>query len=69
MESLRIVGILLQPYMPTKMSQLLDILGVEETRRTFEFAVIGADDSYGVTQSSPKTEFSDTLFPPLPQED
>lgn len=69
METLRIVGILLQPYMPSKMSQLLDKLGVEKTRRTFEFAVIGADDSYGAAQSPPGTTAWDSLFPPLPQED
>ncbi|KZO92529.1 hypothetical protein CALVIDRAFT_520038 [Calocera viscosa TUFC12733] len=40
-ESLRIVGILLQPFMPTKASQLLDSL--KATRRDFEAAKVGAE--------------------------
>jgi len=36
-ESLRIVGIVLQPYMPNKARQLLDQLGVQPHKRTFAF--------------------------------
>ncbi|GAA5877533.1 hypothetical protein JCM8547_000181 [Rhodosporidiobolus lusitaniae] len=40
-ESLRLVGILLQPFMPTKAKQLLDSLGVPEGRRRWVDAVVG----------------------------
>jgi methionyl-tRNA synthetase len=68
-ESLRIVGILLQSYMPSKMSQLLDMLGVDEARRTFDYAVVGADDSYGDPKLPLGRNGWDSLFPPLPVED
>jgi methionyl-tRNA synthetase len=47
-ESLRIAGILLQPIMPAKMTELLDSLGVSKEQRTFQHAALGADDSYGI---------------------
>ncbi len=59
-ESLRIVGILLQPFMPTKAAELLDALGVSEENRAFEHARLGADFEYG----EPKTKVR-ALFPPL----
>ncbi|BGP14022.1 hypothetical protein JCM10213_005607 [Rhodosporidiobolus nylandii] len=40
-ESLRLVGILLQPFMPEKAAQLLDMLGVPAERRRWEDAVLG----------------------------
>ena len=46
-ESLRICGILLQPFMPAKMSQLLDTLGVSEDRRMLIDTKVGADQDYG----------------------
>lgn len=63
-ESLRICGILLQPYMPTKMKQLLDILGVANDARMYANASIGTDKDYGVPKHEivPRTE---VLFPPL----
>ncbi|KFZ08640.1 hypothetical protein V502_09243, partial [Pseudogymnoascus sp. VKM F-4520 (FW-2644)] len=42
-EALRISGILLQPYMPTKAQQILDMLGVQEGKRGFKDAVVGGD--------------------------
>ena len=61
-ESLRICGILLQPYMPTKMKQLLDTLGVADDARMYEHANIGMDRNYG----EPKTGMKDeVLFPSL----
>jgi methionyl-tRNA synthetase len=45
-ESLRIIGILLQPYIPSKMKHLLDILGVADDARTFEHAIT-PDVDYG----------------------
>lgn len=65
-ETLRICGILLQPYMPEKAAKLLDMLGVDGGRRTFDDAVYGADADYGTS----KIELGrggpgGTLFPPL----
>lgn len=63
-ESLRICGILLQPYMPAKMAQLLDMLGVAEDARMWANASLGADQDYG----EPKYEIgkgTQVLFPPL----
>ena len=63
-ESLRICGILLQPYMPAKMKQLLDMLGVAEDARMYENADLGEDQDYG----QPDYEIgkdTEVLFPPL----
>jgi methionyl-tRNA synthetase len=59
-ETLRISGILLQPFMPDKAAMLLDTLGVKEERRTWECAELGADDEYGTSKHHEKV-----LFPPL----
>ncbi|KAI9046532.1 hypothetical protein LZ554_009279 [Drepanopeziza brunnea f. sp. 'monogermtubi'] len=67
-EAIRIVGILLQPYMPTKAAQLLDMIGVDVSRRTFSDASFGADDSYGIAIIPPGRCAWDSLFPPLPVE-
>jgi methionyl-tRNA synthetase len=67
-ESIRIVGILLQPYMPIKASQLLDMLGVDESKRTFDHAKIGADGTYGQAKLPLGSTSWDALFPPLPVE-
>ena len=40
-ETLRICGILLQPFMPTKAAALLDALKVEENERTLAHAELG----------------------------
>ncbi|KAF6232018.1 hypothetical protein HO173_009855 [Letharia columbiana] len=63
-ESLRICGILLQPYMPAKMKQLLDMLGVAGDARMWVDADLGKDQDYG----EPKDEIgkeTEMLFPPL----
>lgn len=63
-ESLRICGILLQPYMPAKMKQLLDMLGVAEDARMYSNANLGNDQDYG----EPKYDIgkdTEVLFPPL----
>lgn len=63
-ESLRICGILLQPYMPAKMKQLLDMLGVAENARLYVNAGLGMDQDYG----EPKYEIgkgTEVLFPSL----
>ena len=66
-ESLRICGILLQPYMPLKMKSLLDMLGVEPGRRLFANAILGADDTYGTPLPgvSLGQGLEGVLFPPL----
>ncbi|KAF7863913.1 hypothetical protein EAF04_006878 [Stromatinia cepivora] len=64
-EAIRIVGILLQPYMPEKASLLLDMIGVIPERRTYEHATLGADPSYGDAQIPLGRCAWDALFPPL----
>ncbi|WEW61303.1 methionyl-tRNA synthetase [Emydomyces testavorans] len=66
-ESLRITGILLQPFMPEKAGRLLDMLGVARTpeKRNFEAATFGADKDYGVPLVELKKGIEGTLFPPL----
>ena len=66
-ETLRITSILLQPYMPARAADALDRLGVRADRRTFEFAVRGADGEYGMSAARPEGKGSEgSLFPPLP---
>ncbi|KAL8403989.1 hypothetical protein RB594_009024 [Gaeumannomyces avenae] len=65
-EALRISGILLQPFMPTKAAELLDILGVHETRRTWAYTNVGADSEYGAPFRHPGGGAFEGLFPPLP---
>jgi methionyl-tRNA synthetase len=65
-EATRIVGILLQPYIPAKAAQLLDMLGVDESKRTFDDARFGADYDYGVPKDALGRDAWDGLFPPLP---
>ncbi|KAI8630176.1 tRNA synthetases class I (M)-domain-containing protein [Xylariaceae sp. FL1651] len=68
-ESLRIVGILLQPFIPEKSSELLDRLGVSPERRAFNDAILYADDSYGTPLVPLGTGAQSSVFPPLPVED
>jgi methionyl-tRNA synthetase len=51
--------------MPSKASQLLDIIGVDESRRTFDDALLGADGTYGIRKVSAGKDAWDSLFPPL----
>ncbi|KAL5359208.1 tRNA synthetases class I (M)-domain-containing protein [Aspergillus floccosus] len=46
-ESLRIGGILLQPFMPTKSKELLDLLRVDLSKRTLSDTAFGSDLEYG----------------------
>lgn len=64
-ESMRICGILLQPYMPSKMTQLLDMLGVAENARTYANTGIGSDKEYGEPKQPLETGTRGVLFPPL----
>lgn len=67
-ESLRIMGILLQPFMPEKAEVMLDILGVPVDRRSFEFAGLAKDFSYGEPMRPVGRSAHDGLFPPLEAE-
>lgn len=64
-ESMRICGILLQPYMPSKMKQLLDMLGVADNARMYSNAGIGSDGHYGNPKYPLGTGTQGVLFPPL----
>ncbi|KAI1480200.1 tRNA synthetases class I (M)-domain-containing protein [Daldinia eschscholtzii] len=68
-ESVRVAGILLQPFIPEKSSLLLDRLGVGADRRTFEDARLYADDGYGTPIVPLGEGAQSSLFPPLPVED
>lgn len=46
-ETLRIIGILLQPFLPTKATALLNELGVSVNKRTLNDAQLGLDFTYG----------------------
>lgn len=58
------VGILLQPFMPEKMGELLDQISVGKDRRGFAFTSLGKDRTYGVGASGRRMK----LFPPLSEE-
>ena len=64
-EALRICGILLQPYMPTKAGELLDMLGVATDKRSFAVARVGADAEYGTSKLDLGKGHDKALFPPL----
>ncbi|KAK6219099.1 CAAX geranylgeranyltransferase alpha subunit [Pestalotiopsis sp. IQ-011] len=49
-ESIRIAAILLQPIIPEKATEILDRLGVDSSSRTFEYAKVHADATYGVSK-------------------
>lgn len=64
-ESVRVMGILLQPFMPGKAAEMLDVLGVSPDRRTFAQAALGKDFSYGKPLRSSSREEYGGLFPQL----
>ncbi|KIW62105.1 methionine-tRNA ligase [Exophiala xenobiotica] len=69
-ESIRIIAILLQPFMPEKMKAALDTMEVAESKRTFEHAQLRADFTYGCLPPEPepdkkKRKSGDQLFPVL----
>ncbi|KAK1995849.1 tRNA synthetase class I [Colletotrichum falcatum] len=64
-EAIRCAGILLQPVMPAKMGTMLDMVGVQADRRGFEYAVFGADLTYGAPVLNPGRPGEwHSLFPP-----
>lgn len=68
-EALRVCGILLQPFMPSKMSRLLDILGVRPEARGFSNASLGSDADYGTPSVKLGRGHARVLFPPLRSDD
>ncbi|KIX93299.1 uncharacterized protein Z520_10942 [Fonsecaea multimorphosa CBS 102226] len=46
-ESVRIMAILLQPFMPERMKAALDLMEVDESKRSLDDALFGADFTYG----------------------
>lgn len=64
-ETLRNIGILLQPYMPMKAGHMLDVLGVPVENRTFEYCGFGKDFDYGQPMRNPGRSAQESLFPPL----
>jgi methionyl-tRNA synthetase len=60
------MAILLQPFMPERMKAALDLMKVDESKRTFDHAVIGADMTYGPPGTAvDATSPSDVVFPML----
>ncbi len=68
-EALRICGILLQPYMPSKMGKLLDMLGVDPSARGLENATFQSDADYGTPNVDLGRGHEGVLFPPLRSDD
>jgi methionyl-tRNA synthetase len=68
-ESLRLVGILLQPFIPDMAAHLLDIMGVAEDKRQLLDARPRSDVSYGEPIRCPGKDLWDSLAPPLPLEE
>ena len=65
-ESIRIMAILLQPFMPDRMKAALDMMEVDESKRTFEYAEFGADLEYGPPALPAETKpAADIVFPIL----
>ena len=67
-ESLRIIAILLQPFMPGKAADILDWLGVADDSRTFAHAELQGDLKYGTPKHSLPRGAHGNIFPPLPVE-
>lgn len=64
-ETLRLVGIMLQPFMPTAAGRLLNMVGVTEERRNWDWCYVGSDDSYGVPMIELGQGEGGVLFPGL----
>ncbi|KAL2858914.1 tRNA synthetases class I (M)-domain-containing protein [Aspergillus pseudodeflectus] len=62
-ESMRITGILLQPFMPTKAKEILDVFRVDTSKRNLSDASYGSDTGYG--EGIEKK----IIFPPLVSEE
>ncbi|KXL48590.1 hypothetical protein M433DRAFT_56688 [Acidomyces richmondensis BFW] len=64
-ETLRLVGIMLQPFIPTSSERLLDMIGVRKDRRDWEWCVLGKDDEYGKPMVDLGKGEQGVLFPRL----
>ena len=64
-ETLRLVGIMLQPVIPTSAKRLLDMIGVAEEKRSWDWCWIGRDSSYGVPMVELGRGEEGVLFPGL----
>ena len=64
-ESMRIIGILLQPFMPESMKRMLDMLGVDEGARKFQDATFGSDSDFGTSKVELGKGRKGVLFEPL----
>ncbi|KAL2808579.1 tRNA synthetases class I (M)-domain-containing protein [Aspergillus granulosus] len=62
-ESMRITGILLQPFMPNKAKEILDVFRVDSSKRSLSDARYGTDADYG------KGIEKKIIFPPLVAEE
>lgn len=59
------MGILLQPFMPEKAEEMLDVLGVSREKRSFEYLGLGKDFTYGEPMRDVGRSAHQSLFPPL----
>jgi methionyl-tRNA synthetase len=64
-ETLRLVGIILQAFIPTSAAKLLDMLGVKPERRGWDWCKIGKDDDYGEPMIDLGKGSEGVLFPGL----
>ncbi|TKA27745.1 hypothetical protein B0A50_04846 [Salinomyces thailandicus] len=64
-ETLRLAGIMLQAFIPTSAKRLLDMLGVDEGKRGWEWCEVGKDDGYGVPSVELGRGHQGVLFPSL----
>ncbi|KAK4552979.1 methionyl-tRNA synthetase [Recurvomyces mirabilis] len=67
-ETLRMVGIMLQPFTPDASKRLLDMVGVSDERRSWEWCVLGKDDQYGEPLVELGKGEKGVLFPSLVSE-
>lgn len=64
-ETLRLVGIMLQAVIPEKSALLLDMLGVQKDRRSWEWCAVGKDGDYGAPMVPLGKGARGVLFPSL----
>lgn len=67
-ESIRIAGILLQPFIPEKANEILDRLGVDPGARKLEHAKLHIDATYGTSRVPLGEGAASSVFPPIPWE-
>lgn len=64
-ETLRLVGIMLQAFIPSSAARMLDMLGVKPERRSWEWCVAGKDDAFGDPLVDLGKGANGVLFPAL----